>query len=126
MNPTTPHVPCHLSKPRITGRLASRRALLFCLPLLGTLRGEDLKDRAVSRVAGTHFLGGDALVFLARRKTTALQCVGFSTLPVCNKNFTDLAPVDSSSSYSSAAQPPTALACHPGRPWPVAAFAVAG
>mmetsp|Transcript_4516 Transcript_4516/g.6628 ORF Transcript_4516/g.6628 Transcript_4516/m.6628 type:complete len:134 (-) Transcript_4516:782-1183(-) len=32
-----------------------------------TLRGDKLKDRAVSLVAGTHFSGGDALVFLARR-----------------------------------------------------------
>ena len=40
-------------------------------------------------------------------------------------SITDLAPVASSSS-SSAAQPPTALACHPARPWLVAAFAAVG
>ena len=83
-----------------------------------------MKDRAVSLVTGTHFSGGDALVFLARRKTSVLQCVGLFPLPVAHMSITDLTPVASSSS-SSAAQPPTALACHPARPWLVAAFAAA-
>ena len=106
--------PCLTSNYRTLG-LAPCLALLP--RLLGNHRGGKFEDRAVSLVAGTHFSGGDALVFLARCKTPVLQCVGLFPLAVAHISFTDLAPVPpSSSSSSSAAQPPTALACHPGRP----------